>query len=161
MLRYDRVCEVAKLRASDKIQCHLRLAPHSIKRIIPLEKGCDGVVRGVAGVDPITRLDRYAKGRPAEIDHARDRLGPPGSDCAEYVDLRLVRNKVVLLDKITSDLGETITLIVAMKQPPEEKPEATAGVRGTAAHAVLHTDIHHAARKQANQMEIGKVGDRG
>ena len=60
-----------------------------------------------------------------------------------------------------ADLGEMITLTVTMKEPPEEKPEATEGVRRAAAHPLLQADIHHAAREQANQMEIGKVGDGG
>ena len=87
LLSHDCVCEVAKLGDSDEVQHHLRLAPHSIERIIPLEKRRDGVVRGVAGVDSVARLDRDAKGRPTKIDHGRDRLRPPGGDRREYIDL--------------------------------------------------------------------------
>ncbi len=71
-----------------------------------------------------------------------------------------MRDKVVLLDQVASDLGETITLTVTMKDQPEESP-ATVGVRGSVAHPVLYADIHHAAREQAHQMDIGKVGDAG
>ena len=64
------------------------------------------------------------------------------------VDLRLVGDEAVFLDKIACELGETITLAVTVKDRAENMPEIATAVRGRAAHPVLHADVHHAAHEQ-------------
>ncbi len=74
------------------------------------------------------------------------------------MDLRTVGDKAVLLDKVTGELGESVGIAVTVKDQCEHSPPRAIGVRGGAAHPVLHADLHHATHLQAIQKEVGKVG---
>jgi len=67
----------------------------------------------------------------------------------------LVGDEAVLFDKVTREFGETITIRVAVKDRTEEVSEIAKGKRGSAARAVLHAELHHAARLEATQTEVG------
>ena len=149
LLAPDDVRDVAELGFPGEVQRHLRLAPHRVEWIVPQQKACDRLVHTVASEGQITRLDRGAKGRPHEIDRGPDRLRPEGNPSHRVVDLRTVGDEAVLLDQVAGKLGETITLTVTVKDRAEDKPEKGIAVRGSAAHPVLHADLHHAAREQA------------
>ena len=131
-----------------ELQCHLRLAPHRVERIVAQEKIRDRLGYAVAGVSQIPRLGRGAKGRPREIDRGCDRLGPHSNYSHREVDPCPVSDKAVLLDQIACELGETITFAVSVKHRAEDAPEAGQPVRGSAARPVLHADVHHAAHEQ-------------
>ena len=103
----------------------------------------------------ITRLGRGTKGRPIEIDRGRDRLRPDGNDAHREIDLCPVGEKAVLLDKIASELGETIPLAVPVKDRPEKHPEVGTAVCRRAARPVVQADVHHAAQEQVIQIDVG------
>ncbi len=115
----------------------------------------------VASEGQITRLDRSAKGRPMEIDRARDRLRPDGNQSHRGVNFRPACDEDVLLHQVACKLGETITFAVTVKHRAEDKPEIATGVRGYAARPVLHADVDHATHEQAKQMKVGKEGSVG
>src|SRR5882762_11514553 len=101
---------------------------------------------------------RGTKALPHEIDRSRNRLHPEGNRSRRVEDLRLVGNKAVLLDQITGELGETVTIAVTMKDRPEHSPPIAIGVRGSPTRPVLYGDVHHAANLQTPQMKVSEVG---
>jgi hypothetical protein len=64
----------------------------------------------------------------------------------------------MLLDQVASESGETVTIPVTVKHRAEAKAEKDTGLCGITTRSMLQTDVHHAAQKQAKEMEIGKVG---
>src|SRR5271165_3043151 len=116
------------------------------------------MVHSVASERQIPRFGGAAKGRPIEIDHARNRLGPEGNYSRGVVDFCLIGDETVLLDEIACEPGETITLAATVKDRSKDNPEKGTGVRGCAARPVLHADVRHAAQEQAIQMEVGERG---
>src|ERR1700682_812426 len=109
----------------------------------------NGLAHAVASVGQTTRLGRGAKGRPHEIDRGPDRLRPEGHRSHRMVDLRMIGDKGVLLDKVAGEFGESIPLAVTVKDRAEDIPEKGIAVRGSAAHPVLQADVHYAAHDQA------------
>jgi hypothetical protein len=93
-----------------------------------------------------------------EIDRARDRLRPDGNSSHRVLDACLVSDEAVLLHQVISELGETITLAVTVKDRAEGKAEKATSKRGCAARAVPQADVHHAAQEQTKQMDVGNVG---
>ena len=65
------------------------------------------------------------------------------------VDLRMVGDKAVLLDKVAGEFDETEGIAVAVKDRSEHRPPIAIGVRGRAARPVLHANLHQAAPEQA------------
>ena len=74
------------------------------------------------------------------------------------VDLRVVGGEAVLLDQVAGKPAEAVAFAVTVKGRSKDRPEASIGVRGSAAHPVLYADVHHAAREQAKQLKVGKCG---
>src|SRR5258707_11289854 len=109
----------------------------------------NGLTHAVASVGQATRLGRGAKRRPHEIDRGPDRLRPEGNYSHRMVDLRMVGDKAVLLDKVAGEFGESIPLAVTVKDRAQDGSEQATAVGGGAARPVLHADLRHAAREQA------------
>src|SRR6266481_9661655 len=118
----------------------------------------NGLAHAVASIGQTTRLGRGAKGRPHEIDRGRDWLCPEGNYSHRMVDLRMVGDKAVLLDKVAGEFGESIPLAVTVKDRAEDIPKKGIAVRGSAARPVLHADVHHAAHERAHKMKVGNMG---
>src|SRR5260370_13048818 len=93
----------------------------------------------VASEGQITRLDRSAKGRPSEIDRARDRLRPDGNQSHRGVNFRPTCDEAVLLHQVPCKLGETITLLEPAKHPPEGQPHLPTAPRAYPARPLPHT----------------------
>src|SRR6266404_4399683 len=120
LLTTDDVRDVRVLGLSRKFQRYLRLTPHRIERIVPQEKAFDRLRHTVASESQITRLNRGPEGCPHEIDCGCDRLRPDGDVSHCVVDLGLVGDEAVLLDKVACELHEAITVGVAMEDRAEE-----------------------------------------
>src|ERR1700728_824011 len=101
----------------------------------------------VASKSQIPHLDRSAKGRPREVDRARDRLCPDGNCSHRRVGLCLTGDEAMLRDKVATELGETITLAITVQHRAEGKPQKAKGVRGYAARPMLYADVYHAAQE--------------
>src|SRR5260221_914259 len=98
----------------------------------------NGLAHAVASVGQTTRLNRGAKGRPHEIDRGPDWLRPEGNRSHRMVDLRVIGDKAVLLDKVAGEFGESMALVVTVKDRAEDIPENGITVRGSAARPVPH-----------------------
>ncbi len=79
LLALDEARHVAVPGLAQKIQAALRLAPHRALQ----QKFCAHMGYAVTSKGQIPGLDRSANARPSEIDRARDRLRPEGSDCRQ------------------------------------------------------------------------------
>src|SRR5258706_9982623 len=109
----------------------------------------NGLTHTVASVGQATRLGRGAKRRPHEINRGPDRLRPECNRSRRMVDLRMVGDKAMLLDKVAGEFDETVGIAVAVKDRSEHRPPIAIGVRGRAARPVLYAKLRHAAPQQA------------
>jgi hypothetical protein len=74
------------------------------------------------------------------------------------VDLRAVGGEGMLFHQVAGKSGQAVTFAVTVKVRSKDRPEASIGVGGSAAHPVLYADVHHAACQQAKQLKVGKCG---
>src|SRR5271156_4350130 len=74
------------------------------------------------------------------------------------VDLRVVGGEGVLLDQVAGNPGQAVAFAVTVKVRSKDRPEASIGVGGSAAHPVLYAEVYHATREQAKQLKVGKCG---
>jgi hypothetical protein len=56
------------------------------------------------------------------------------------VDLRVVGGEGVLLDQVAGKPGQAVAFAVTVKVRSKDRPEASIGVGGSAAHPVLYAD---------------------
>ncbi len=158
LLGDDDVLNVAEPAFVHEVQGDLRLAPHRIERIVPQQQEHDDMEHVVARVGQVSHPRCGAKGRPDVIDRSRQRMRPEGGDRHRILNLRSIREEVVLFDQIASEPGETKTLGVTLKNRSEAEPEVAAGVRESAVHAMPHTEIQGAAQLKTKEIAIGNIG---
>src|ERR1700682_6843947 len=97
----------------------------------------NGLTHAVASGGQAPRLGRGAKRRPHEIDRGPDRLRPEGNRSHRMVDLRMIGDKAVLLDKVAGEFGESIPLAVTVKDRAEDIHEKGIALARSAARRVL------------------------
>ncbi len=157
LLAHHDVHPVAVLGFPGKAQRNLRLTPDRVEGIVPHEEARNSLEHAVACEGQITHLGRGAMARAHEIDRGRDRLRPEGNRSNRVIDLSLIRDKPLLLDKVAGESRKAMAIAVTVKDRSENKPEIGIGVRRSATRPMPHADIHHAADVQAIQMEVCKV----